>query len=115
MLTGFLSVSRHLYGQSKLGNIFLSDIFAAAHPGQVVAASVHPGAIATELARHLVGPKTKAVLEKVMGLVTFPASMGAYNSLWAGVVAPAEEVDGKVSGKGCSRSLCWPGDEEADA
>ena len=91
---------RHLYGQSKLCNIFLSDHLSSLHPRRLVAVSVHPGAIHTELGRHLVTPGVKSFLELFMHLVTFPAAMGAWNSLWAGVSAAPEEVDRKVGCKG---------------
>lgn len=92
---------RYLYGQSKLGNLFLSSLLAAAYPtSQLVAVSVHPGAINTDLARHLVAPRLKAILQRVQGWMVFPVRMGAYNSLWAGVVAAPEEVHGQVRRKG---------------
>jgi NAD(P)-dependent dehydrogenase (short-subunit alcohol dehydrogenase family) len=43
-----------LYGQSKLGNILISNYFAKAHSAILVSCAVHPGPIKTELSRYAV-------------------------------------------------------------
>ncbi len=60
------------YGRSKTANILFSVGFDKRHRGGGVrAAAVHPGGIQTELGRHIEGAAT---------------------SVWAGVVAPADEI-----------------------
>ncbi|ORY88554.1 NAD(P)-binding protein [Leucosporidium creatinivorum] len=92
-----MMASGKLYGQSKLGNLFLSGIFARDHKGKIVTASIHPGGIRTELQRHATAGTgfltwlTKAIFQ----LILFPSPMGAYNSLYAAVVAPPEEINGQ--------------------
>ncbi|KAJ7842338.1 hypothetical protein B0H14DRAFT_3086657 [Mycena olivaceomarginata] len=41
-----------LYGESKLGNILISNYFAKAYSDVLVSCSLHPGPINTELTRH---------------------------------------------------------------
>ena len=93
------------YGRSKTANILFAVEFDKRHRGRGVrAAAVHPGGIATELARHI----DMAVLEKRIEEInqelaaegkgpfkwkTVP--QGAATSVWAGVVADADEVGGK--------------------
>jgi NAD(P)-dependent dehydrogenase (short-subunit alcohol dehydrogenase family) len=62
------------YGRSKTANILFAVAFDQRHRGRGVrAAAVHPGGIHTELGRH----------------------MDAATSVWAGFVAPADEVGGR--------------------
>ncbi|KAF8195281.1 hypothetical protein K438DRAFT_1760937 [Mycena galopus ATCC 62051] len=49
---GNLMVRFPLYGQSKMGNILISNYFAKAHSAVLVECAVHPGPIHTELSRH---------------------------------------------------------------
>lgn len=62
-----------LYGQSKLGNLFVSNIFAQSYPGRIVSTSVHPGGIETELQRHLEGGISGWISGALLGLILFPA------------------------------------------
>ena len=93
------------YGRSKTANILFAVEFDKRHRGSGVrAAAVHPGGIDTELARHI----DKAVIVKRIEEInqqlaaegkgpfkwkTVP--QGAATSVWAGVVADADEVGGK--------------------
>jgi hypothetical protein len=43
--------SRALYGQSKIGNVFISNYFAKTHSDVLVSCALHPGSIKTELQR----------------------------------------------------------------
>jgi NAD(P)-dependent dehydrogenase (short-subunit alcohol dehydrogenase family) len=93
------------YGRSKTANILFAVAFDQRHRGRDIrAAAVHPGPIRTELGRHMdpVMVKTMmAQLEKQLaaeGKSSFPwktIPQGAATSIWAAVVAPAEEVGGK--------------------
>lgn len=90
------------YGRSKTANILFAVEFDRRHKDRGVrATALHPGGIQTELGRHI-GEDT---LEQVIGRInaelaeqgqppfqwkTIP--QGAATSVWAGFVAPAEEV-----------------------
>ena len=41
-----------LYGMSKLGNIFVSDTWAAEAPQSIISCALHPGLIKTNLVSH---------------------------------------------------------------
>lgn len=69
---GFMA-SAKLYGQSKLGNIFVSNIFARAHPGKIVSVALHPGGIRTELQRHLEGGLMGIMNSLMSFTILFPA------------------------------------------
>lgn len=95
------------YGRSKTANILFAVEFDRRHKENGIrATAVHPGGIATELGRHAF--KDEATLQKFIDdinarhaaagqppfkLKSIP--QGAATSVWAGVVAPAEEVGGK--------------------
>lgn len=93
------------YGRSKTANILFALEFDKRHRGRGVrAAAVHPGGIDTELARYI----DKAVIVKRIeeinqqlaaeGKAPFKfktVPQGAATSVWAGVVADADEVGGK--------------------
>ncbi|KAJ7248661.1 NAD-binding protein [Mycena rebaudengoi] len=70
--TGGLMTPWRLYGESKLGNILISNYFARAHSDVLVSTALHPGFIRSELTR-----------------------MGAYTQLWAGTVATPEQITGQ--------------------
>ncbi|KAF7352158.1 NAD(P)-binding protein [Mycena venus] len=77
-----------LYGQSKLGNLLISNYFAREYSDILVSCAVHPGFISTDLGQH----------QGVMGLsfrMFYTASMGAQTQLWAGTAAPAAQINGK--------------------
>jgi len=91
------------YGRSKTANALFAVEFDRRHKDQGIrATAVHPGAIHTELARHMT-PET--IAQTVASLATTqPADMpafawktipqGAATTAWAGIVAPADLVGG---------------------
>jgi NAD(P)-dependent dehydrogenase (short-subunit alcohol dehydrogenase family) len=92
------------YGRSKTANILFAVAFDKRHGARGVrAAAVHPGGIQTELGRYTEpGQLEKMVTQINQQLAaegkgpyqwkTIP--QGAATSVWAGVVAPAEEIGG---------------------
>ena len=90
------------YGRSKTANILFAVAFDQRHRERGVrAAAVHPGGIQTELGRHM----DPAHLEQMVNQINEQAAaegkgpfqfktvpQGAATSVWAAVVAPAEEV-----------------------
>lgn len=93
------------YGRSKTANILFAVGFDRRHRERGVrAAAVHPGGIRTELARHLDPAQMQSIIEQLNkqlaaeGNASFQwktIPQGAATSVWAGVVAPADEVGGK--------------------
>jgi NAD(P)-dependent dehydrogenase (short-subunit alcohol dehydrogenase family) len=93
------------YGRSKTANILFTVAFDERHRERGVrAAAVHPGVIQTELARHMDPAQLPAMIEQISkelaeeGKGPFQwktIAQGAATSVWAGVIAPAEEVGGK--------------------
>jgi len=93
------------YGRSKTANILFAVEFDRRHRERGVrATAVHPGGIMTELARHMPAGALEAWVEQVQqqraaaGEPAFEfksVPQGAATSLWAAVVAPADEVGGK--------------------
>jgi NAD(P)-dependent dehydrogenase (short-subunit alcohol dehydrogenase family) len=93
------------YGRSKTANILFAVAFDQRHRQRGVrAAAVHPGGIHTELARHLNPARIQALIDQMNQQLakegkppfqwkTIP--QGAATSVWAGVVAPADEIGGK--------------------
>jgi NAD(P)-dependent dehydrogenase (short-subunit alcohol dehydrogenase family) len=93
------------YGRSKTANILFAIGFDERHRGRGVrAAAVHPGGIQTELGRHMDPAHMQAMIEQMQKQLaaeghddfqwkTIP--QGAATSVWAGVVASADEVGGK--------------------
>jgi len=95
------------YGRSKTANILFAVEFDRRHKANGIrATAVHPGGIATELGRHAF--KEPDALQKVLDdinarhavagqppfkLKTIP--QGAATSVWAGVVAAADQVGGR--------------------
>jgi NAD(P)-dependent dehydrogenase (short-subunit alcohol dehydrogenase family) len=93
------------YGRSKTANILFAVAFDQRHRERGVrAAAVHPGGILTELGRYV----DPGRMQKIVGEInqqlaaegkapfqwkTIP--QGAATSVWAGVVAPADEVGGR--------------------
>jgi NAD(P)-dependent dehydrogenase (short-subunit alcohol dehydrogenase family) len=90
------------YGRSKTANILFSVGFDKRHCGRGVrAAAVHPGGIQTELGRHIGADEIQKLVDRISGeraaegkgpfrWKTIP--QGAATSVWAGVVAPADEI-----------------------
>ena len=93
------------YGRSKTANILFAVEFDRRHRDRSVrATAVHPGGIATELARHMpdgaievwvqqIQEQRAAAGEPPFEFKSIP--QGAATSVWASVVAPTEEVGGK--------------------
>jgi NAD(P)-dependent dehydrogenase (short-subunit alcohol dehydrogenase family) len=90
------------YGRSKTANILFSVGFDKRHRGRGVrAAAVHPGGIQTELNRHIGAEAIQKVVDRINAQraaegkgpfqwKTIP--QGAATTVWAGVVAPADEI-----------------------
>ncbi len=93
------------YGRSKTANILFAVAFDHRHLHRGVrAAAVHPGGIQTELGRHVDASQLQALVNQMNAQLaaegkapfqwkTIP--QGAATSVWAGVVAPAEEIGGQ--------------------
>lgn len=93
------------YGRSKTANILFAVAFDKRHREHGVrAAAVHPGAIHTELGRHVDLSQFQKMIEQMnqqlaaegkppFQLKTIP--QGAATSVWAAVVAPADEIGGR--------------------
>jgi NAD(P)-dependent dehydrogenase (short-subunit alcohol dehydrogenase family) len=93
------------YGRSKTANVLFAVEFDRRHKGRGVrATAVHPGGIQTELGRHMGPGELEALVarmnaaQQAQGLPAWefksiPA--GAATSVWAGVVAPGDEVGGR--------------------
>jgi len=87
------------YGRSKTANILFAIEFDRRHKSRGVrAVAVHPGAIPTELSRHL----TSDVVTRLMGpgqdfskFWSKTVPQGAATTVWAGFVAPADAVGGQ--------------------
>jgi NAD(P)-dependent dehydrogenase (short-subunit alcohol dehydrogenase family) len=93
------------YGRSKTANVLFAVEFDRRHGAQGVrATAVHPGGIQTELSRHM-APGALEMLRarinedaKKAGKAAFEFKsipQGAATSVWAGIVAPAEDVGAK--------------------
>ncbi|WOO83728.1 putative oxidoreductase [Vanrija pseudolonga] len=77
------------YGLSKWGNVALAKYVdthygpASGVDGPIIAISVHPGVVATNLARHVADTSSK-VYNAALPLFNVRASKGTLNQLWAG-------------------------------
>jgi NAD(P)-dependent dehydrogenase (short-subunit alcohol dehydrogenase family) len=91
------------YGRSKTANILFAVAFDDRHRERGVrAAAVHPGVIQTELARYVDPDRLQALIDRInkdmaaagksFHWKTVP--QGAATSVWAAIVAPAEEIGG---------------------
>jgi NAD(P)-dependent dehydrogenase (short-subunit alcohol dehydrogenase family) len=92
------------YGRSKTANILFAVEFDRRHKGSGVrATAVHPGGIQTELGRYMTAEVRQGLIDSINksqppGAPPFQwktIAQGAATSVWAGVVAPAEEVGGR--------------------
>jgi NAD(P)-dependent dehydrogenase (short-subunit alcohol dehydrogenase family) len=93
------------YGRSKTANILFAVAFDKRHRERGVrAAAVHPGGIQTELARHVDPSRIQQMVEEISrnlaaeGRPSFQwktIPQGAATSVWAGVVATADEIGGR--------------------
>ena len=91
------------YGRSKTANILFAVAFDKRHRDRGLrAAAVHPGGIRTELGRYAEPGRIEKVIEEInrqlAGQGPFQwksVPQGAATSVWAAVVAPAEEIGGQ--------------------
>jgi NAD(P)-dependent dehydrogenase (short-subunit alcohol dehydrogenase family) len=93
------------YGRSKTANILFAVAFDHRHRERGVrAAAVHPGGIMTELGRHIDPSRFEVMIDQMnqqlaaegkppFQFKTIP--QGAATSVWAGVVASADEIGGR--------------------
>src|ERR1700685_774158 len=93
------------YGRSKTANILFAVAFDRRHRGRGIrAAAVHPGGIQTELGRYADAGSIQKMIDQINQQLaaegkgpfqwkTIP--QGAATSVWAGVVAGADEVGGQ--------------------
>jgi len=93
------------YGRSKTANTLFAVAFDRRHRGNGIrAAAVHPGGVQTELDRHVDPIQIQGIIEQtnkqlasegkvLFQLKTIP--QGAATSVWAAVVAPADEIGGR--------------------
>ncbi|HZW79568.1 MAG TPA: SDR family NAD(P)-dependent oxidoreductase, partial [Candidatus Deferrimicrobiaceae bacterium] len=93
------------YGRSKTANILFAVAFDKRHRGRGVrAAAVHPGGIQTELGRYQAPGRIEKMIEQInqqraaqgKGPYQFKTiPQGAATSVWAAVVASADEIGGR--------------------
>ncbi|KAJ7642055.1 NAD(P)-binding protein [Roridomyces roridus] len=82
----------YIYGQSKLGNIIVSNELARRYADQgIVSISLNPGNLRSELARHETNPIVHWI---VYWVVSYPVPLGALTQLWAGTMKAAEGLNG---------------------
>ena len=90
------------YGRSKTANILFAVAFDKRHRARGVrAAAVHPGGIRTELGRYTDEARLKGLIEQINQQLASEGKppfqwktvpQGAATSVWAGVVASADEI-----------------------
>jgi NAD(P)-dependent dehydrogenase (short-subunit alcohol dehydrogenase family) len=112
------------YGRSKTANILFAVEFDRRHRDRGVrATAVHPGGIMTELARHMPDGAIEALVQQIQqqraaaGEPPFEFKsipQGAATSVWAGVVASADEVGGKYC-EDCQVAKLIPPDSPVSA
>jgi len=93
------------YGRSKTANILFAVEFDRRQRSRGVrAAAVHPGAIPTELGRHVDPSRMQALVDQINQQLAAEGKgpfqwksipQGAATSVWAGVVASADEIGGQ--------------------
>lgn len=93
------------YGRSKTANILFAVAFDKRHRGRGVrAAAVHPGGIQTELGRYAEPGRIEKLIEQINQQLAAEGKgpfqwktvpQGAATSVWAGVVASADEIGGQ--------------------
>jgi NAD(P)-dependent dehydrogenase (short-subunit alcohol dehydrogenase family) len=93
------------YGRSKTANILFAVAFDKRHQDRGVrAAAVHPGGIRTELGRYAEPGRIEKVIEELNRQLAAQGKgpfqwksipQGAATSVWAAVVAPANEIGGQ--------------------
>ncbi len=92
------------YGRSKTANILFAVEFDRRHKDRGVrATAVHPGGIRTELSRYMDPETTQRMIDRINSFATASGGVpfvyktipqGAATSVWAGVVAGANDVGG---------------------
>jgi NAD(P)-dependent dehydrogenase (short-subunit alcohol dehydrogenase family) len=112
------------YGSSKTGDALLAVAFDARHRQRGIrAASVHPGAILTELTRNMDPAVFQAafgaMMEQHVALGNPPfepksPAQGAATTVWAGVVADAEIIGGRYC-EDCQVGSVLPADATPSA
>jgi NAD(P)-dependent dehydrogenase (short-subunit alcohol dehydrogenase family) len=112
------------YGRSKTANILFAVTFDQRHRQRGVrAAAVHPGIIETELIRHVspswletrvdeINQQLAAADKPPIHWKSIP--QGAATSVWAGVVAPADEIGGRYC-EDCHVGSVVPSEVPGDA
>jgi NAD(P)-dependent dehydrogenase (short-subunit alcohol dehydrogenase family) len=93
------------YGRSKTANILFAVAFDQRHRNRGVrAAAVHPGVIHTELGRYVDPVRIQSMIDQMTKQLAAESKspfqwktipQGAATSVWAGVVAPADEIGGR--------------------
>jgi len=93
------------YGRSKTANILFAVAFDQRHRARGIrAAAVHPGGIQTELGRYIDPSHIQKMIDQISQQLAAEGKgpfqwkttpQGAATSVWAGVVAPAEEIGGR--------------------
>jgi NAD(P)-dependent dehydrogenase (short-subunit alcohol dehydrogenase family) len=93
------------YGRSKTANILFAVEFDRRHRARGVrATALHPGGILTELSRHMQPGELEATVERINAQLAIEGRppfrfksipQGAATSVWAAVVATADEVGGR--------------------
>lgn len=107
------------YGRSKTANILFAVALDARHRTRGIRAmAVHPGGIATELARHMPEGAIEAMIEGInqqeadAGRPPFAFKsipQGAASAVWAATIADPEAIGGRY-GENCSVSAIVPDD-----
>ena len=107
------------YGRSKTANILFAVALDARHRTRGIRAmAVHPGGIATELARHMPEGAIEAMIEGInqqeadAGRPPFAFKsipQGAASAVWAATIADPEAIGG-LYGENCSVSTIVPND-----
>jgi NAD(P)-dependent dehydrogenase (short-subunit alcohol dehydrogenase family) len=109
------------YGRSKTANILFAVAFDKRHRSRGVrATAVHPGGIQTELGRYMDPGQLQALVDSInqqqaeagegpFQWKTIP--QGAATSVWAAVVAPADEIGGRYC-ENCHVGTVVPDDTE---
>jgi NAD(P)-dependent dehydrogenase (short-subunit alcohol dehydrogenase family) len=108
------------YGRSKTANILFAVAFDRRNRERGVrAAAEHPGGIQTDLGRHLDPSQVQTMIEQMNkqlaaeGKAPFQwktIPQGAATSVWAGMVAPADEIGGRYC-ENCHVGKIMPDDE----
>jgi NAD(P)-dependent dehydrogenase (short-subunit alcohol dehydrogenase family) len=92
------------YGRSKTANILFAVAFDQRHRARGIrAAAVHPGVIQTELGRYMPPGQLEKLIEEISQQAAAQGKpfqwksvpQGAATSVWAAVVAPADEIGGQ--------------------